>query len=170
MKRFSHMDSSWGDLLDDWTRQCHNFGEDFSSYMPTTLPLLAEQIEDCVNDKWSGVYGIQNKDEEYEAICFLNGAFIPKYTGRVLRVRHLILAPKYDFGDYSADDYARLLSMVFEEVLKESDSNLECPHVKIHFRSPADVAIFRDFGHHLNKTDSFSSVKMVGSWLLVSKA
>ncbi len=170
MRRFSHEDGSWSEFLDNWKRQCHDFGEDFSSYVPTTLPILAQQIEDCVNDKWSGVYGVQNSEEEYEAVCFLNGAYIPNFTGRVLRVRHLILAPKYDFGDYSEDEYARLLSTVFEGVLQESDSNLECQHVKIHFRSPADVAIFRNFGEKLNNLSHFSSVKMVGSWLFVSKA
>ncbi|MDE4173592.1 hypothetical protein PXK01_05465 [Phaeobacter sp. PT47_59] len=170
MKRLSHDDGSWSEFLEKWKRECHEFDEDFVSYMPTTLPMLADQIETCVNDKWSGVYGIQGDDEAYEAVCFLNGAFIPKFTGRVLRVRHLILAPKYDFGDYSEDEYARLLSTVFERVLNESDTRLPCPHVKVHFRSPADVAIFRKFAENLDQLSHFSSVKMVGSWLFVSKA
>lgn len=170
MKRLSHEDGSWSELLENWTRECHEFDEDFVSYMPTTVPMLAEQIETCANDKWSGVYAIQDAQGAYEAICFLNGAFIPKFTGRVLRVRHLILAPKYDFGDYSEDEYARLLSIIFERVLTESDSNLPCPHVKVHFRSPADVAIFRKFAEKLDQFGHFSSVKMVGSWLFVSKA
>jgi hypothetical protein len=170
MIRLSHDNGSWSELLEQWSRQCHEYEEDFESYVPTTLPMLAEQIESCTKEKWSGVYGIQNAEGGFEAICFLNGAFLPKFKGRVLRMRHLILAPKYDFGDFSEDEYARLLSIVFERVLTESDTKLPCPHVKVHFRSPADVAIFRKFATELNETSHFSSVKMVGSWLFVSKA
>lgn len=170
MIRLSHEDGSWSDLLDKWTTQCHEYDEDFVSYMPNTIPMLAEQIEACSADSRSGVYAVQGDERSYEALCFLNGAFIPKFTGRVLRVRHLLLAPKYDFGDYSEDQYAGLLSRVFNEVLEVSDSALQCPHVKIHFRSPADVEIFRKFADNLNGSDHFSYVKMVGSWLFVSKA
>lgn len=170
MKRLSHSDSSWSQLLAEWKKDCHNFEEDFESYMPTTLPMLAAQIEVCAGEKWSGVYSIENEEGSTEAICFLNAAYIPKFTGRVLRVRHLILAPRYDFGDYSEDQYAWLLSEVFDSVLHISEDDLPCPHVKIHFRSPADVAFFHKFATNLNKLSHFSSVKMVGSWLFVSKA
>ncbi|MDO6478247.1 hypothetical protein [Shimia thalassica] len=170
MKRLLHVDGSWADLLSKWSKQCHEFDEDFESYMSSTLPMLAEQIEICRKDKWSGVYSVEDSDNNYEAICFLNGAFIPKFTGRVLRLRHLILAPKYDFGDYSEDEYAALLAKVFESVLSLSDSELPCEHVKIHFRSPADVAIFREFAENLEDGSHFKGVKMIGSWLFVSKA
>ncbi len=170
MKRLSHSDGSWSDLLEKWRHQCHEFDEDFISYTPATIPSLGEQIETCSKDRWSGVYAVESDAGDYDAVCFLNGAFIPKFTGRVLRVRHLILAPKYDFGDYSQEQYASLLSNVFESVLKMSDSELPCPHIKVHFRSPADVALFREFAPNLNETSQFSSVNMVGSWLFVSKA
>lgn len=170
MKQLFHHDGSWSSLQEQWARECHGFDEDYSSFVPSTMPMLAEQIAECATDKWSGVYGVTNESGEYEAICFLNGAFIPKFTERVLRVRHLILAPKYDFGDYSEEEYAGLLSNVFESVLDISDSELLCPHVKVHFRSPADVAIFRDFASNLDKLSHFSAVKMVGSWLFISKA
>ncbi len=169
MKRLLHSDGSRGELLDNWRHQCHEFDEDFETFTPATIPSLGEQIEVCANERWSGVYAVENEKGEVDAVCFLNGAFIPKFTGRVLRVRHLILAPKYDFGDYSQEQYASLLSNVFESVLKMSDSQLPCSHVKVHFRSPADVALFRDFAPNLNEGSHFSSVKMVGSWLFVTK-
>jgi hypothetical protein len=169
MIRLSHEDGSWNNLQSSWSKQCHACDEDFSSFMPTTLPMLADEIEGCSNNKWTGVYAVDNEDG-FDAICFLNGAFIPKFSGRVLRVRHLILAPKYDLQDYSVEEYASLLARVFEAVLAVSDSSLPCPHVKFHFRSPADVAVFHTFAENLNKLSHFSSVKMVGSWLFVSKA
>lgn len=170
MKRLSHEDGSWSELLQKWKAECHSFDEEIESYMPTMLDTLAEQIEICKQDTRSGVYALEGEADDVEAICFLNGAFLPKFTGRVLRVRHLILAPKYDFADYSVDEYARVLARIFEAVLKVSDSQIQCPHVKIHFRSPADVAVFREFAEKLNDLSHFDHVKMVGSWLFVSKA
>lgn len=169
MKRLQHSDGSWSAVLDEWSAQCHNFGEDFESYMPATLPMLAEQISIAPSGPSTGVYASFDDIGSCRAICLLNGAFIPKFSGRVLRVRHLILSPKYDFEDYSAEDYASLLAAVFEDVLSVSDGEIKCNHVKFHFRSPADVALFRDFAALLNEKEHFSAVKMIGAWLFVSK-
>ena len=84
-------------------------------------------------------------------------------------MRHLTLSPKYDFGDFSADSYAKVLTEVFESVLLTSDTEIKCPHVKFHFRSPADLELFRNFATDLNKSERFSKVEMVGSWLFVNK-
>lgn len=169
MERVSLKDSSWQSILDEWSKQCHEFGEDFESFLPATLPMLERQIADCETDPNTGVFSSFDEQGEHQAICFLNGAHIPKFSGRVLRVRHLILAPKYDFGDYTADVYASLLSKVFEGVLQVSDSEIPCENIKFHFRSPADVALYREFAADLNDQSRFSSVKMKGAWLFVNK-
>lgn len=169
MKRLSHKDGSWQKVQDQWAKQCRDHDEDFESYMPVTLPTLAEQIDICQGQKWTGVFGYQDGGGEFEAVCWLNGAYLPKFSGRVLRVRHLTLSPKYDFGAYTADLYAKLLTDVFESVLDVSNSTLECPHLKFHFRSPADLALFREFATDLNKSSRFSKVEMTGSWLFVNK-
>lgn len=170
MRQLFHDDGSWNELQQEWSKQCHDAGEDFESYMSATMPMLAEQIELCEKEKWSGVFASPAADGSHDAICFLNGAFIPDFKGRVLRVRHLILAPKYDYDDSIEEDYAKLLSRIFENVLTISDSELKCDHVKFHFRSPADVRLFRKFAEFLNEKSHFSSVKMVGAWLFVSKS
>lgn len=170
MRQLYHEDGSWKELQQEWSKQCHDLGEDFESYMSATIPMLADQIELCARDKWSDVFSVIGEDGSHDAICFLNGAFIPDFKGRVLRVRNLILAPKHDFANFSEEEYAKLLSGVFENVLRTSDSKLPCPHIKFHFRSPADVSIFRKFAEYLNEESHFSSVKMVGAWLFVSKA
>ena len=169
MKQLLHDDGSWAHLLEEWAKQCHDFDEDFSSYMPATIPLLGEQIEICSGERWNGVYAHVDAAGEHHAVCFVNRAFIPRFSGRVLRVRNLILAPKYDLGSYSADDYARLLASIFESVLALSDRDLVCPHVKIHFRSPVDLDLFRNFSEGMTKFGHFSDIQMVGSWLFVSK-
>lgn len=170
MKRLSLEDGSWQEVLDQWSKQCHEYEEDFEGFLHQTLPMLETQIGDCRGNRNTGVYSHTGETKEHQAICFLNGSFIPGFSGRVLRVRHLILAPKYDFGDYTRDEYAALLSAIFEDVLRVSDSEISCPNVKIHFRSPADVALYREFAKNLNEGSRFSSVKMQGAWLYISKS
>lgn len=169
LKQLFHNDGSWQALQDEWAKQCHDFDEDFSSYMPSTIPMLAEQIDVCSSDKWSGVFAKLNAQGEHQAICFANAAFIPKFSGRVLRIRNLILSPRFDFGSFSEEDYALLLTDIFQDILALSDSELKCPHVKFHFRSPADLALFQRFAAEMSKFGQFSEIKMVGSWLFVSK-
>ena len=169
MIRLNHHDKSWQALLDDWSDLCREYDEDFGAYMPFTLDTLAQQCEDCFADKRSGVYAYKDSAGKHTAVCFLNSSFIPKFSGRVLRVRHLILAPNYDLGEYSVDQYAEVLSKVVAEVIVMSDGALLSDHLKFHFRSPADVEVFRQFAPILNDTKHFEKVTMQGSWLTITK-
>jgi hypothetical protein len=168
MKRLSHVDGSWGRLLAQWSRECHECDEDFESYLPETLKLLGGLVEQTEGQRWDGVFAFE-EDGSMEGICFVNGAFIPDYSGRVLRVRHVILSPKNDFGEYDEEHFAKKLGTLFERILEVSESEIPCPHLKFHFRSPADVALFQKFSLILTKSDHFSSVKMKGAWLMLTK-
>lgn len=168
MKRLSHTDGTWGELLSQWSRQCHDFGEDFEGYLPDTINLLGSLVEQTEGERWDGVFAFE-EGASIEGICFVNGAFIPGYSGRVLRVRHIILSPKNDFGDYEEQHFADILGGMFEEVLQLSEGLIPCQHLKFHFRSPADVAIFQKFSSILSKTDLFSNVSMKGAWLMLTR-
>lgn len=170
MKRFQIEDGSWRELYEQWSAQCHKFDEDFESFAPATFAMLEREIDGCKSLEHSGVYGYAKNGSSYDAVCWLNGAFIPKFDGKVLRVRHLMLAPCYDFEDRSQEDYAQILTDIFEAVLEVSDSEICCPNVKFHFRSPADVALFREFAKILPKSSRFSTVNMAGAWLSITKS
>jgi len=169
MIRLNHHDGTWEKFLNEWSDLCREFDEDFGSYMPYNLLTLAEQCEVCVSDQSSGVFAYKDADGKHAAVCFMNSTFLPKFSGRVLRVRHLVLAPNYDLGEYSADHYAEVLSRVVGSVLEVSNESLPAAHVKFHFRSPADVNVFREFAPILNETKHFKTVKMQGSWLTITK-
>jgi hypothetical protein len=168
MKRLSHIDGTWGDLLTQWSRQCHDLQEDFEGYLPETMKLLGSLVEQTEQQRWDGVFAYE-EDHQIEGICFVNGAFIPGYSGRVLRVRHIILSPKNDFGEYDEEHFARVLGAIFERVLQLSEGSIPCQHLKFHFRSPADVALFRKFSSILPEGDRFSSVQMKGAWLMLTR-
>lgn len=170
MKRLEHNDGSWNELQQDWKKSCSKYGEEYANYTPTTMQLLAAEIENCSNDRWSGVYAsIEVGKNHHEALAFLNAAHIPGYVGRVLRVRHLQASPEFDLGVYSAEQYANMLGRVFHGIMHVSDVILPCPHVKVHFRSPADAALFSTVAEDLEASGNFSDVKTVGAWLYISK-
>ena len=169
MIRLNHDDGTWQAFVNEWSKLCRDFDEDFNSYMPYNLNTLAQQCEDCVLDQRSGVFAHKDSDGGHVAVCFLNSGYIPKFDGRVLRVRHLVLAPNYDLGEYSVDQYAEVLSRVVTDVIEMSNGTLLSKHLKFHFRSPADVEVFRQFAPELNKAKHFKNVRMQGSWLTITK-
>lgn len=102
------------------------------------------------------------------AVCQLNVAFIKGYDNKVLRLRHLLLSPKYDFSDdITVDDYVNILSEIFAGTIHCATDELPAKHVKLHLQSPADRQFFKEIEQHLNKSTTFSSVKMHGAWLYI---
>lgn len=170
MKKLSHLDGSWAELLSDWSSMCHELGEDFQSFTPETMGLLAQLVEETESSQRDGVYGLKGDDGTYSAVCFVNPAYIPNFTGRVLRVRHILLSPRSDFGEFDAEWHGTVLGTVFERILEISDDRLICPHVKLHFRSPADLALFARTKDEILKSNHFSDVKLIGAWLILTKA
>lgn len=168
MKRLSHVDGSWGELLAQWSRECNEYQEDLENYLPETMKLLGNLVEQTEGQRWDGVFVLE-EGGVFEGICFVNGAFIPGFAGRVLRVRHIILSPKYDFGEYDETHFAAKLGNLFERILKLSEAALPCEHLKFHFRSPADVALFRKFSSILSDSEHFLTVQMKGAWLMLTR-
>lgn len=169
MQKLFHHDGSWNDLLTQWAQQCHDCGEDFEAYLPETIRLLGNLVDDTANEKWDGVFGHKDEQGKHQGVCFVNCTFLPGFTGRVLRVRHVLLSPENDFGDFDEVHYSGLLGTIFERIIRLSDTMLPCKSIKIHFRSPADVALFSRFAANFEDSEHFSSVKMAGAWLMLTK-
>lgn len=167
-KRLEHHDGSFQGLQDDWKAQCHQFDEDFEGYVGLPLSTLSELVEDCNGNRHDGVYALSSGDAEYAAVCFTNSAFIPGFRERVLRVRHLVLAPKFDIGEYDAEVYAKLLTDVLDALIELAKSEVDAKHIKVHFRSPADSQVFGEYSRELHTSGVFSNVATHGAWLIVS--
>jgi hypothetical protein len=117
---------------------------------------------------WAGAYALK-VGGRYQAICQANSTRLPGYAGRVLRVRHIVLAPAFDFGDYSVKDYSRVLVSLFTCIYALSRKGLPSAHIKFHLASPADLQFFSMMGNALGKVDVFKSVEMKGAWLYITK-
>lgn len=167
-KRVSHENGLWAKLLTQWEAEATGFEENFSDYAPDALSVLRPLAEET-QVKNAGVYAVCD-DSHYSLLCQLNAAFLPGYDGKVLRVRHIVHSPRFDYdADLTIDDYATVLADLFIGVFDASGAEMPAPYVKFHFRSPAERSFFDNLKDLLGRHDAFASVEMRGSWLYIGK-
>lgn len=168
-ERVSYDNGRWGELLNQWEQEATTYGENFDDYMPASIEAIRPLAEEAqvLN---AGVYGVRS-ESRYLGLCQLNAAFLPGYQGKVLRVRHITFSPKYDYDEgLSVEDYATVLSDVFIGAYSVSGGEMPAPHMKFHFRSPAEKVFFDRLKEVLREHDAFASVEMRGAWLYIAKA
>lgn len=168
LQKLQVSDGSWSSFCDDWRQQCECHDEAFDEYAPGSFSVLEELANN--NERKAGVFA--TKIDGSFVSCFqVNVARLPKFDGPVMRVRHLVLAPDYDFGDLSIDQYALALTSSFTAVLElaSQDVSMKAKHVKFHLRSPADRSFFAFLQQQLNESSHFETVQMSGSWLYIKK-
>lgn len=167
LNKLSLEDGSWQNLIDEWKRECSSFDEDFDQFANASMPVL----EQCVtsNGADEGVFGLVI-DGKTHAICRANSTLIPDYQGKVLRVRHILMSPNYDFGEVSIDEYARALSKLFAAAIMLSVDVLPSPHIKFHLRSLADRQFFSYVESQMGGSTLFQAFRVRGAWLYITKA
>lgn len=167
LTRLQSSNGTWAALKADWAAQCAECGEDFASYGLASFSVLDPLAE--APDRHAAVYALKIGDQ-HRAVCQLNLARLPAFDDPVLRVRHLMFAPIFDFGDYPIQDYADLLVGFFGGVIAESRQGpLQAKHVHFHLRSPTDRNYFHAVGVQLNahQPSIFEDVKARGAWLYI---
>lgn len=166
--RVSSDNRLWNQLIIDWEDQCRDFHEDLGEYAMASLPVL-ESLASETQRKNAGVFAVRS-ERGFEGICQLNVTPLPGYTGPVLRVRHIVHAPRYDFtSDMSIDEYGAVLAHTLLGVFRASNNEMKAQHIKFHFKSPAEQMFFSRLKDALNEKELFSSMELKGSWLYITK-
>ncbi len=168
--RLNKSDGTWDELNSQWSDQCNDYQEDFESYASASLSTLANECDEGDADLDTGVFALQDEGGVFHSACFLNCTFLKGYTGKVLRVRHLVLSPYYDFEDLELEDYAITLAHAFSAIFEISNGTLNSQHLKIHYRSPYDRTFFAAFALTMKNSSEFKSVESKGMWLHITKA
>lgn len=161
-------DGSWQALVGAWTAECLAFDEEFEQYASASIPVLETLAG--TDERHAGVFALADETGRYHAVLQANSTFLPGYDGKVLRVRHLLASPAYDFGEFSISEYSGILSKVLARVVSLSETGYPSPHIKMHLRSPADVSFFENVGDFLGNSGLFTSVKIRGAWLYLTKS
>lgn len=169
LNRLNKADGSLERLEKAWEDECSPFGEDFEAYSQASLATLRNECDDGAIDPSTGVFGLEDEGGRIHAACFLNSTALKGYSRKVLRVRHFVLSPYYDFEDLSLDKYAEILADFFTALVNISDGELPSPHIKMHYRSPYDRSFFAAFGLHFRTSGRFTTVETKGMWLHLTK-
>ncbi|MCL1628029.1 hypothetical protein M3N55_04740 [Roseibaca sp. V10] len=167
--RLNKSDGTWKSLEDQWAAECDGFGEDYESYAGASVSTLREECDDGEIDADTGVFSLQDETKKHHAACFLNSTLLKGYAGKVLRVRHLVLSPYYDFEELTEGDYAEVQAYFFNALLQCSEETLPSPHVKLHYRSPNDRQFFAALAMQLRFAGQSWKVDSKGMWLHLSK-
>lgn len=167
-KRLSRENELWRKLWLNWDAMCNAYDENFNEFAPSALSVLKPLAEDPQTDS-AGVFGLID-GEDVLAACQLNVARLLGYDGKVLRLRHLVLSPKFDYSDdISVKDYVEMLSEMFTGAVACAENEMAAEHIKLHVRSPADREFFNNFQEQLSKSATFRTVQMRGAWLYITK-
>ena len=162
--------NGWQRVANAWSLQCDGFEESFEDYASASIPVLRDFAEaEAEFNANAGVYAA-TKGEEYLAICQANSTLLPGYTGKVLRIRHIVLAPKFDFSEeVTLREYERALVTVFHGALHVADYDMPSHHIKFHLRSRAEREFASAFTEALRGYDQFTLAEMRGAWIYLSR-
>lgn len=159
-------DGTWERFEANWRAQCENFSEDFEQFSPSSLEVLRSEANKPTKD--TGVYALLSDAGNFDAVVLANSVHIPGYQEKVLRVRHLLLSPYFDFGDYGIEAYSKVLSRMVARTIALAMHDMPSPHVKFHLRSPGDREFFAVAAEVFRDADNFYDVAIRGAWLHMS--
>jgi len=168
IRRLRTSNGSWNLLEDDWSNQCTEVGDDFESYGAASVSMVRKFAEADSNTEWAlGLYDKSSKNYYASACAILTAQ--KGYTGRVLRIREVVVCPLLDYGNLPETKYVDTLIHLLNGAVKLSETDLKARHIKIHLRSPADAVFFRAIGTALDRKSVFAATEAHGSWLSFTK-
>lgn len=168
LEQISGSNGLWAEMLQQWEKECVGYGEAFEDYASASIPTLSD-LALAPERATARVYGLR-RDGRFDAIAQLNVGLLPGYDDKVVRVRHIVAAPRFDFDEtHDIDAYGTLLAQMFAGGLKVSEGEMKAPYVKFHFRSPAERIFFQAFKDALKDSGVITDIEMRGSWLYVKK-
>jgi len=164
----------WQKVRTAWREQCDSFDWDIDldDYARASMTMLDELAE--APSPRAKVCVLLDRSDTPHAAFQVNSTRLPGFDGYVLRVRHLVLAPLYDntLNDETKnaiDGYKSVLASCFAQVCEIARTAMPSQHVKLHFRTAADLYFFGQMRPSLAKEVAlFTNVKMYGAWLSLS--
>lgn len=159
----------WNHVKSCWRNQCEDLDEDFDFYAQSSMSVLDSlALSPSKNAKVFVLYREANEKKEPLVIFQANSTHLPGFDGRVLRVRHMVMSPNYDYGDVNKEEYKEILVETFARATALAVSELESKHVKFHFRTPSDLYFFREMRPSLEQEEEIKDVKAYGAWISFS--
>ena len=169
LRKLKTNDGSWENFVKDWHSQCETTGNDFTEYFEdsATFQLLEKQCEELQEIPIGGVFSMYDDHGVHTAVCFASGGLTNRIPGEFLRVRHIMIAPKFDADEVRFDDYIMKYAEILSEIVELSKTQIKCPKVKIHFKSRSEMEPIREVMRKLEEESVISSSSSHGLWIVI---
>lgn len=167
IKRLLVQDASWKAFEEDWTNQCAKTEDEFGNFCPASINVIRACSEAKDPNEWA--IGITD-GEKFVAAAIAIRANQKPHRGHVLRIREVTVCPELDYGILPESLYGDTLIGLLNGAINLSETGLKAKHIKMHLRSPTDLAFFKAVGSSLDKSGVFEDVEAHGAWLTISKA
>ncbi len=156
-------------IRSEWDAQCKGFDESIDEYVPSFMEHARRVV---VDGSGSQDYSIFSASLNGECACILhvNRARLPGTSGLTQKVMWVLLAPKYDFMDVSAEVVAEVASEVISGAIELCISEGKSEHIKIHIGNLADRQFFAGVAYGLQTLKNLKDVSIRGNWLHMSIA
>jgi hypothetical protein len=168
IRRLRSADTSWRQFQDDWSAQCEEVGDDFESYGAAPISLIRQIAENDSDTEWAIGLFDPARERFFASACAIL-ATQKGYSGKVLRIREVVVCPLLDNGKLPENEYIDTLTDLLNCAVKLSESELVAEHIKMHLRSPEDAKFFRTLGRRLDSKDVFAATEVHGAWISVTK-
>ncbi len=161
-------DDSWDKFEKEWANQCEEVGDAFDSYGAGPVSVTRQLAQNGSQTEWAiALFDAKNNRSVACACAIL--ATQKGYTGKVLRIREVIVCPLLDYGSLPETEYVDTLIGLLNGAVKLSESSLKAKHIKLHLRSPSDAIFFRAVGKSLDSQGVFAATESHGAWLSFTK-
>lgn len=169
LTRLNRKNGTWDAFETQWKTDADSYDDGRVFFESPSIQTLKSECCNGEVDPSSGVFALTDNDNNVHAACFLNSTHLKGYDGKVLRVRHTIFSPYYDYEDLEMEDYAISLTNMFHGIVDASNTELQSDHIKIHYRSPHDRPFFTAFALNMQHAKMFKEVASKGMWLHITK-
>lgn len=159
----------FSDLERQWAEQCEQLGENYEDFSTVYIEHARGIVDGKLNTDKLAIYVLQTSQGAVECLAHINVAPLPRTTGRTLRIRSILFAPKYDYLDIQPEIYAHLGAELIENALYlasgEEDERMAAEHVKICLTNSFDRAAMAPLATRLGNSKALSDVSFRGNWL-----
>lgn len=154
-------------LEESWKAQCDAFDEDFSEFAPERLEQARKVAAEDPPDRRYGIYALSD-GSAFDALLHGNKAQLPSSTGHTFRMVWVLLAPKFDFDDLDASEFARVSRNLINASLEVARNDTSIHHIKIHLGNFADRQYFSGVADGLAASGGFWDSRIRGNWIHLS--
>lgn len=169
IKKLSVTGGSWAELVQEWRVQCQDMESEFDDYFQSSpsFQILESECQKLEKIPVAGVFSLLDDSGSHTALWFASGGMTNTIPGDFMRVRHIMMAPKFDSEDVSFSDYVTQFAATISAVIELSRTTIKCPNVKVHFKTRSEFEPLKEIMNELAQNGHIKSTSHHGLWLLI---